>query len=111
MRFLIALAFAVVVTFFVFWIGAWLAGTVETPYHELNDFTVGEKMMLCNRVVDTRHQVSGYDYDIWDGNRCEHLSNLEECILDCLSRAGTIPIGAACYKHCVKKTTRLKPAE
>ena len=101
-RFFGALLGAVGVTFLVFWIGAWLAGTVS-GHVEHNDFTVGEKMMLCNRVVDTRHEMSGYDYDVWKGGRCNNLSGLEECMLDCLARAGTLRIGEACYADCVKK--------
>ena len=105
-RFLAPLALAVVVAFFVFWVGAWLAGTISTPHTELNAFTRGELMMLCGRVVDRRHEISGYDYDLWQGDRCEALSRLDECLLDCLADAGTIPIGAACYSRCVEKTTR-----
>jgi hypothetical protein len=105
-RFLGAFAAAIVVAFFVFWIGAWLAGTISTPHTEHNDFTVGQKMMLCGRVVDTRHQISGYDYDLWQGGRCNDLSELDECLLDCLSRAGTIPMGEACYADCVQRPSR-----
>jgi hypothetical protein len=89
--------------FFIFWMASQLAVIVEQPHEEHNDFTVGQKMMLCNRVVDTRHKVSGYDYDEWQGSRCESLSKLDECLLDCLSQAGTIEIGAACYALCVSK--------
>ena len=103
LRFLGAFALAIVVAFLVFWVGAWLAGTISTPHTEHNDFTVGQKMMLCGRVVDTRHQISGYDFDLWQGERCDDLSKLDECLLDCLSRAGTIPMGAACYSDCVNR--------
>ena len=106
LRFLAAFCVAVVVAFFVFWVGAWLAGTISTPDTEPNPFTRGELMMLCGRVVDRRHEISGYDYGLWQGDRCESLSRLDECLLDCLADAGTIPIGAACYSRCVEKTTR-----
>lgn len=102
-RFIPALLLAVVVAFFVFWIGAKLAGTILTPDSQQNDFTVGRKMMLCGRVVDERHQISDYDFDVWQGSRCDNLSELEECLLDCLARAGTIPIGRACYSDCVMR--------
>ncbi len=87
--------------FLVFWVGAQLAGSVVTPHHEHNDFTIGRKRMLCGYVVDERHEVSGYEYNTWTGSRCEEMSDLDECMLECLSRAGTIQIGAACYPDCV----------
>lgn len=102
MRFLVPLLGALVMAFIVFWVGAKLAGSVASPHTEHNDFTVGRKMMLCGRVVDTRHEVSDYDFDEWQGDRCENLSRLDECLLDCLSRAGTLEIGKACFPDCVK---------
>ena len=107
-RTFVAFLVAIVVAFFVFWVGAWLAGTIITPHDELNEFTRGHKMMLCGHVVDTRHQISGYDYDLYQGIRCENLSRLDACLLECLADAGTIPIGAACYPKCVDRTTRPK---
>ena len=56
-RFFPALLLALVVAFVVFWIGAKLANVVSGPHTELNEFTVGQKMMLCGRVVDTRHEL------------------------------------------------------
>lgn len=100
-RFFPALLLALVVAFVVFWIGAKLANIVSGPHTELNEFTVGQKMMLCGRVVDTRHELSDYDFDVWQGSRCNNLSALDECILDCLSQAGTVSIGEACYTGCV----------
>lgn len=100
-RFIPAMILAVFVTFLTLWIGARLAGTILTPDSQPNDFTRGQKMMLCGRVVDTRHEISEYDFDVWQGSRCKHLSELEECLLDCLSDAGTIEIGHACYSDCV----------
>lgn len=100
-RFLPALALAIVIAFLLFWIGAKLARTVSGPHTELNDFTVGRKMMLCGRVVDARHELSDYDFDAWQGSRCDNLSELDACLLDCLSEAGTIAIGEACYSDCV----------
>jgi len=101
MRFIGAFVAAIGAAFMIFWVGAKLAGSVAAPHTEHNDFTVGRKMMLCNRVVDTRHEQSGYDYDEWKGDRCKNLSRLDECLLDCLSRAGTLEIGEACFSDCV----------
>jgi hypothetical protein len=103
MRFLGSMLAAVAVVFMVFWVGAKLANVVASPHTEQNDFTVGRKMMLCGRVVDTRHEMSGYDFDEWQGDRCGALSELDECLLDCLSRAGTLEIGEACYSDCVMR--------
>lgn len=100
-RFLPAFFLAIIVAFLVFWIGARLANVVSGPHTDLNEFTVGRKMMLCNRVVDTRHELSDYDFDAWQGDRCNNLSELDECLLDCLSKAGTVAIGEACYERCL----------
>jgi hypothetical protein len=103
MRLIAAFVAASLLVFVIFWVGSRIAVMVEQPHREHNDFTVGEKMSLCGRVVDTRHKVSGYDFDEWQGSRCESLSKLDECLLECLSRAGTLEIGAACYSDCVQK--------
>ena len=100
-RFFPAFFLALLATFAVFWIGARLANVVSGPHTELNDFTVGRKMMLCGRVIDARHEMSDYDFDAWQGDRCENLSALDECLLDCLSEAGTLAIGEACFERCV----------
>ncbi len=100
-RFATALLFAFVATFLVFWVGARLANLVSGPHTELNEFTRGRKMMLCDRVVDARHEISDYDFDAWQGRRCDNLSELDECLLDCLSQAGTVSMGEACYEDCV----------
>ena len=102
-RFFPALLLAIVAAFLVFWVGAKLANVVSGPHTELNEFTRGRKMMLCGRVVDTRHELSDYDFDAWQGSRCDHLSELDECLLDCLSEAGTVSMGEACYSDCVLK--------
>lgn len=103
MRLIAAFFAASLLVFVIFWVGSRIAAMVEQPHREHNDFTVGEKMSLCGRIVDTRHQVSGYDFDEWQGSRCDSLSKLDECLLECLSRAGTLEIGAACYSDCVQK--------
>ncbi|MEM9174941.1 MAG: hypothetical protein AAGC67_06880 [Myxococcota bacterium] len=100
-RFLPAFLIAIVVAFLVFWVGARLANIVSGPHTELNEFTRGRKMMLCGRVVDQRHELSDYDFDAYQGSRCDNLSALDECLLDCLSVAGTVAMGEACYADCV----------
>lgn len=103
MRFIAAFMVASLLAFLAFWGAAWIAEVVDQPDREYNDFTIGDKMMLCGRVVDTRHMLSGYDFDDWQGARCESLSKLDECLLDCLARAGTLDMGALCYPNCVEK--------
>ena len=103
MRFVVAFAAATVMTFIIFWVGANLADLVSGSHAEQNDFTVGRKLMLCGRVIDTRHELSGYDLERWRTGDCEQLSRLEECLLDCLSAAGTLTIGEACYSDCAKQ--------
>lgn len=104
MRFAIAFVGAVVMAFLVFWIGAKLAGVIASPHDLPNEFTVGRKMMLCGRVIDTRHEISGYDLERWlDRSTCKDLSRLEVCLLDCLAQAGTVGMGDACYSDCVEE--------
>lgn len=111
MRFYFAFAGAVVMAFFVFWVGAQLAGIISAPHDLPNEFTRGRKMMLCGRVIDTRHEVSGYDLERWlDRSTCDDLSRLEECLLDCLSQAGTVAMGDACYADCVEERRDYTPA-
>jgi hypothetical protein len=100
-RFLIALVLAVSLVFLMLWIGSWIATTVSQPHRQYNDFTVGRKMDLCGYQVDMRHVGGGYDLQKWEGERCDSLSELDGCLLDCLSKAGTIEIGAACYSDCL----------
>ncbi len=103
MRLIGAFCFALFLVFVVLWLGSRVAHMVEQPHREHNDFTIGEKMFLCGYVVDTRHKVSGYDFDEWQGHRCKSLSKLDKCLLECLAGAGTLEIGASCYSSCVSK--------
>ncbi len=103
MRYLSALGIAVVLVFLLLWVGSWIAEIVRQPDRQINDFTVGRKMDLCGYQVDMRHEAAGYDLDEWKGERCDRLSELDRCLLSCLSRARTIEIGAACYEDCVVK--------
>ena len=100
-RYLIALCLAISLVFSVLWVGSWIARIVSQPHRQHNDFTVGRAMDLCGYKVDMRHAGGGYDLERWKGKRCESLSELDHCLLACLSRAGTIEIGAACFSGCV----------
>lgn len=103
LRYAVAAAFAVGVVFVLFWIGSWLAGVIEQPHRVQNDYTAGVERDLCGYAVDLRHEISGYDFDQWQGERCDDLSDLDRCILECLADAGTIEIGADCYPDCLAK--------
>jgi hypothetical protein len=101
MRYLAAMLLAVGIVFAMLWIGSWIATTVSPPHWKHNDFTVGQRIDLCGYKVDLRHVGGGYDLGRWKGARCESLSELDVCILECLSVAGTIEIGAACFSDCI----------
>jgi len=101
MRYFMALLTATGLVFAALWIGSWIAVTVGQPHRQYNDFTVGRKMDLCGYKVDMRHAGGGYDLEQWKGGRCDSLSELDHCVLRCLSSAGTIEIGAACFSDCV----------
>ena len=103
MRYLAAGLLAVVLIFLVFWVGAKVAVMVDPPHRDYNDYTVGRRMDLCGYAVDVRHVGGGYDLNRWRRRDCESLSNLDRCILQCLSEAGTVTIGAACYSDCVEE--------
>ena len=101
MRYLTALLIAFALLFLFFWGGSQIAIMVEQPQRRYNDFTVGRKMDLCGYAVDMRHGAGGYDLYQWEGERCDGLSDLDECILSCLSEAGTVEIGTACFSTCL----------
>ena len=103
MRHLVALGVAAVLLFLALWLGAWINRLVTQPHREQNDFTVGRKQDLCGFQVDVRHEASGYDFDEWQGSRCERLSELDRCLLSCLADAGTVAIGARCFDDCVAR--------
>ncbi|MFP6656072.1 MAG: hypothetical protein VCB25_10630 [Myxococcota bacterium] len=99
-RYLPALLVAVSLIFLLFWIAAKITVMVNPPHRDFNDYTVGRKLDLCGHDVDIRHVGGGYDLGLWRDRRCESLSRLDQCVLECLAEAGTIPIGAACYSDC-----------
>ncbi len=103
MRYLIALLIATALAFVVLWVGSWISTAVSQPHRQYNDFTVGRKMDLCGYEVDMRHAGGGYDLEQWRGRRCGSLSELDHCVLKCLSDAGTVEIGAACYSDCIRE--------
>ena len=101
LRYLLALVIAAALVFAMLWVGSWIATIVTQPHRQPNDFTVGQKWDLCGYAVDMRHEAGGYDLERWRGSRCRSLSDLDHCVLRCLSEAGTIEIGAACFEDCV----------
>ena len=101
LRYGVAAALALALVFVMLWVGWWIATIVAQPDRTPNDFTVGRRMDLCGYSVDIRHQAGGYDLEQWKGERCQSLSDLDRCILSCLSEAGTIEIGADCYTDCI----------
>jgi hypothetical protein len=103
MRYLAALLIAASLIFLVFWGGAKIVKLVEPAHRDYNEYTVGRKMNLCGYQVDYRHIGGGYDLHHWRGGRCESLSKLDRCMLKCLSDAGTVKIGAACFNGCVRE--------
>jgi hypothetical protein len=100
MRYFASSLIALVLLFLAFWGGSRIALMVNPPHREYNDYTVGRKMDLCGYAVDSRHVAGGYDLGQWRDRRCESLSDLDRCMLGCLSVAGTVEIGAACYSDC-----------
>ena len=104
MRYMASLVIAVGFIFTVFWVGAKIAVMVDPPHRIFNDFTVGQRMDLCGYAVDIRHVGGGYDLNRWTGGRCSSLSRLDHCMLQCLSDAGTVEIGASCYSDCFGKS-------
>lgn len=110
MRYLAALAIACALTAFLFWGGAKIAILVSGPERVANDYTVGQRFDLCGHQVDSRYAIAGYDLEEWQDERCQHLSDLDLCVLGCLEQAATIEIAEACYPDCTKQSTgRARP--
>jgi len=103
MRYLAAMCIAIFLLFLAFWGGARIMEMVRQPNRLDDDFTVGQRMDLCGYSVDIRNRQAGYDFDLWRGERCDSLSELDECLLRCLSQAGTVKIAGECYPDCVKQ--------
>jgi hypothetical protein len=105
-RYLGALLGAIVVTVVLTWVGARIARVTSGPETAVNDFTVGQRYVLCGHAIEARMAMAGYDLDQWTGERCRHLSKLDQCLLACLERAGTVEIAEGCYERCVKHHER-----
>lgn len=103
MRYFAALVIASGLTFLLLWGGARIALIVSGPERLANDFTVGQKFDLCGYEVDSRFAMAGYELADWQDDRCQRMSDLDHCVLGCLSRAGTVEIAASCYEDCVQQ--------
>lgn len=101
MRYLLALAVAAVLLAVSLWIGSRISTSVSQGTRIDEEFLRGVSVNLCGYEVDSRHSLAGYDLDQYRGSRCESLSELDHCILGCLSTAGTIESAADCYDECV----------
>lgn len=102
-RYLAALLGAVVVTIALTWVGARIARVTSGPENAVNDFTVGQRYVLCGHAIESRMALAGYDLDQWTGERCRNLSALDRCLLYCLERAVTVEIAEGCYERCVRR--------
>jgi len=103
MRYFGSLIIAVGLLLLAFWIASQIAISVSQGSPESSDFLRGRKLDLCGYEVDARFTLAGYDLDEWRGDRCENLSELDECVLACLADAGAIEIATDCYPGCVKR--------
>jgi hypothetical protein len=108
-RFLVFLVAATVLLFFVFWVGSQIAWRVSWNPGEDEAFLRGSTLDLCGYEVDSRLSLAGYDLEEWSGERCESLSELDICLLECLSRAGTVEIASSCYESCVREQGAVLP--
>lgn len=103
MRYLASLVLALGLLALAFWIAAQIAIMVEQGSSESADYLRGRELDLCGYKVDARHGLAGYDLEEWKGDRCDSLSELDECVLECLSKAGAVEIAAGCFPSCVKR--------
>ena len=106
MRYLGSMVLAGLVLFLAFWAAGRLAVSVSQGSSEQTDFLAGRKLDLCGYSVDARFGLAGYDLGEWRGRRCDRLSELDECLLRCLSRAGAIEVAEDCYDLCVDEPGR-----
>lgn len=101
MRFVVAFLLACALTALLTVAGARIAVLVSGGEGRANDYTVGQRRDLCGYQVDSRYAIAGYRLDVWQGERCRTLSELDRCVLECLQDAGTVSIAARCNKRCV----------
>lgn len=100
MRYFVSLIVAVTVLFLAFWAAGRLAISVSQGSSESADYLAGRDLDLCGHSVDARFGLAGYDLEEWKGSRCDELSALDECLLSCLERSGTVEIARGCYDQC-----------
>ena len=101
MRYLLALALAALLLVASLWVGGRITTSVSQGTRTDEEFLRGASVNLCGYEVDSRYSLAGYDLDQYRGSRCESLSELDHCILGCLSTAGTIESAGGCYDGCV----------
>jgi hypothetical protein len=102
MRYFASLVLALVLLIGAFWIGSQIAIMVSQGSSESADFLRGRTIERCGYTIDARFGLAGYELDEWKGDRCEDLSELDRCVLTCLSEAGAVEIAADCFPDCVK---------
>lgn len=102
MRYLTSLVVSLGLLVFVFWVGSQIAIMVSQGSNESADFLRGAKVDLCGYQVDARFGLAGYDLEEWGGQRCDELSVLDRCVLECLAEAGAIEIAQGCFSRCVQ---------
>jgi len=101
MRYLLALVVAAVLLAASLWIGSRISSSVSQGTRIDEEFLRGATVNLCGYEVDSRYSLAGYDLAPYRGSRCESLSELDHCILGCLSTADAIESAAGCYDECV----------
>jgi len=101
MRYLVALAVAATLLAVSLWIASRIATSVAQGSRADEPFLRGASVNLCGYEVDSRYSLAGYDLEGYRGSRCESLSELDHCILGCLSMSGTIERARSCYDECV----------
>lgn len=103
MRYLGSLVLAFLLLILTLWIGSQIAIMVSQGSSESADYLRGRKVERCGYQIDSRFGLAGYDLDEWKGSRCEELSELDRCVLECLADAGTVEIAATCFPQCVQR--------
>ena len=101
MRYFASLVLSLGFLVFVLWVSSQIAISVSQGSSESADYLRGRKIDRCGYQVDARFGLAGYDLDEWEGSRCEDLSELDRCVLECLSQSGAIEIAQGCFTRCV----------
>jgi len=103
MRYLASLFLSLGLLALAFWIASQISISVSQGSSESADYLRGRELDLCGYKVDARHSLAGYDLSEWKGERCDALSDLDECVLECLSNAGAVEIAEGCFPGCVRR--------